>query len=233
MPATLESIRPWGRSYDEFVRMFDLSPANLASTILDCGGGPASFAAELHAQGGRVVACDPIYSFSADDVRRRVAETYDTIVKANEEHRDKFHWKENGSPEQLGRRRMQAMEKFLEDFPAGSRDGRYRVAELPSLPFRDGEFDLALCSHLLFTYSDALSLEFHIASIRELCRVAKEARIFPLLPSFRVGHSPHLGPLGRALSADRYVCEIKQVPYEFQKGGNEMLRVAKAAPRFL
>jgi SAM-dependent methyltransferase len=231
MALILEHVVPWGRSFDEYVRMFDLSPADLESRILDCGAGPASFAAELHARGGRVVACDPIYSFSADDIRRRVTETYDTIVKANEEHRDKFVWRENESPEQLGRRRMQAMERFLEDFPGGLPDGRYRVAELPSLPFRAAEFDLALCSHFLFTYSDLLSLGFHFESIRQLCRVANEARIFPLLPSFGAGHSPHLAPLMKMLSAEGYLCEIKRVPYEFQIGGNETLRVVKPTVR--
>jgi hypothetical protein len=229
MAPILEKVVPWGRSLEEYVRMFDLSPSDLTSKLLDCGGGPASFTAELHARGGRAVACDPIYSFSVDDIRRRIAETYNTIVKANEEHRDKFIWKENESPEQLGRRRMQAMEKFLEDLPGGLRDGRYRLVELPSLPFAAGEFDLALCSHLLFTYSDLLSLEFHVESIRELCRVAKEARVFPLLPSFGTGHSPHLAPVMETLSAQGCLCEIKRVPYEFQKGGNEMLRVTKLA----
>gem|GEM_PF-5512513 len=31
--------------------------------------------------------------------------------------------------------------------------GRYRLAALPKLPFTDQEFDLCLCSHLLFLYS--------------------------------------------------------------------------------
>lgn len=42
-------------------------------------------------------------------------------------------------------------------------------------------FDLAVCSHLLFLYSEHLSEDFHVESIKELCRVAGEARIFPLL----------------------------------------------------
>jgi hypothetical protein len=39
----LDQVVPWGRSLSEYVRMFDLSPADLQSRILDCAGGPASF----------------------------------------------------------------------------------------------------------------------------------------------------------------------------------------------
>jgi ubiquinone/menaquinone biosynthesis C-methylase UbiE len=53
------------------------------------------------------------------------------------------------------------MEKSLEDFPEGLKQNRYIPGELPSLPFDEKEFDLALCSHFLFLYTDNLSLEFH------------------------------------------------------------------------
>jgi len=45
---------------------------------------------------------------------------------------------------------MAAMQEFLADYRAGGREGRYMAATLPHLPFADGAFDLALCSHLLF-----------------------------------------------------------------------------------
>ena len=72
------------------------------------------------------------------------------------------------------------MEVFLRDFERGKTEGRYLPQELPKLPFADGEFDLALCSHLLFTYSGQLSADFHAQAVMEMCRVAKEVRIFPL-----------------------------------------------------
>ena len=64
------------------------------------------------------------------------------------------------------------------DFEMGKTGGRYVTASLPRLPLRDGQFDLALCSHLLFLYSDRLSFEFHLASIEELLRVAGEFGLF-------------------------------------------------------
>ena len=66
------------------------------------------------------------------------------------------------------------MAKFLEDFPKGIIQKRYVPGELPSLPFSDKEFDLALCSQLLFLYTDNLSLEFHLRSLEELCRVSND-----------------------------------------------------------
>lgn len=56
-----------------------------------------------------------------------------------------------------------------------------RTDELPNLGFGNGVFDLALCSHFLFTYSEQLSIDFHVAAIGEMFCVAGEARIFPLL----------------------------------------------------
>lgn len=78
------------------------------------------------------------------------------------------------------------MDRFLKALPAGLREGRYRddSLSLPSLRFGDGDFDLALCSHLLFLYSGTPTLGFHLAAIREMCRVAGEARVFPLLGAY-------------------------------------------------
>ena len=48
------------------------------------------------------------------------------------------------SIEALGRVRMDAMKEFLSDYTAGIKEGRYVDASLPSLPFKDGEFDIAM-----------------------------------------------------------------------------------------
>ncbi len=47
MGLKLENVVPWGRSLAEYICMFDLCPSDLQGYILDCGGGPASFNAEL------------------------------------------------------------------------------------------------------------------------------------------------------------------------------------------
>ena len=58
---------------------------------------------------------------------------------------------------------------------------RVVAGDARALPFADGEFDLALSSHLLFLYSAQLGKDFHLQSMFELCRVAREVRVFPLL----------------------------------------------------
>jgi hypothetical protein len=115
----------------------------------------------------------------------------------------------------------------LADCETGKSEGRYVDAELPALPFDDGEFDLALCSHFLFLYSEQFSEEFHLAAIREMNRVAGEVRIFPLL-ALGGAHSPYLEPVSHQLRNDRRTVTIDVVPYEFQRGGNQMMRVRSA-----
>ena len=59
---------------------------------------------------------------------------------------------------------------------------RYVPVTLPSLPFKDDEFDLILSAHFLFMYADRLDYPFHLSTVKELLRVSKEEiRIFPLL----------------------------------------------------
>lgn len=204
--------------------MFALTPRDLRGRILDCGAGPASFNAEATAAGHRITSCDPLYRFSAPDIRHRVEETAATVLGTVREHADRFVWRDIESPERLGQLRLAAMDRFLRDLPAGLEEGRYRDDALPHLPFGDDDFDLALCSHLLFLYSDALSLEFHLAAIEEMCRVAGEARIFPLLGAYGEP-SPHLDPVIHQLEERGYGVERRRVPYEFLRGADEMLAV--------
>ena len=202
--------------------MFDLAATDLSGKILDCAGGPASFNAEASARGHRVVSCDPLYEFSANDISERIYATFDQTVSNAGANRDRFLWHEIESPRRLGEVRMAAMRRFLDDFPIGWAAGRYRAAALPSLPFEESAFDLALCSHFLFTYSDQLSMDFHVAAIEEMCRVAREARVFPLLESYRDA-SPLLIPVVSTLRQRGYAVQTRLVPYEFQRGGNRML----------
>ncbi|WP_339383014.1 SAM-dependent methyltransferase [Nodularia sp. LEGE 06071] len=220
----LESIIPWGRSMLEYTQMFDLSPEELKLNILDCAGGPASFNAEMTLQGYKVISCDPVYQFTADEITQRIQDTYEIVIQGVKDNQECYVWQNIQSPEMMGEIRMKAMGQFLENFPNGINQSRYRKDELPVLPFATNQFDLALCSHLLFTYSEQLSAEFHLASIGEMCRVAKEVRIFPLL-QLSGELSPWLQPIINELEQRGYAVEVKQVAYEFQKNGNQMLCV--------
>ncbi|MEJ2346165.1 MAG: class I SAM-dependent methyltransferase [Gammaproteobacteria bacterium] len=224
MSYRLEQVVPWGRSFEEYVAMFGLSDADLRRPIIGCGDGPAAFNSELTRRGGRVVSVDPLYRFSADDIATRISETYDVVMEQTRVNSGEFVWNHIPSLAVLGQVRMAAMSAFLEDFPSGFAAGRYRDGRLPALEFGDRTFDLALCSHFLFLYSEHLSAEFHLQALREMCRVAGEARVFPLL-ELGARRSRHLTAVTRRLRAEGYTVNIGVVEYEFQKGGYEMLRL--------
>jgi hypothetical protein len=220
---TLDKVVPWGRSFEEYRAMFLLNDADLAGRLLGCGDGPASFNARATRAGASVVSCDPIYRWSTDEIRARIDQTYEVILEQTRQNQHEFVWGAISSIEELGRVRMTAMHEFLMDYPQGVRQERYVAAELPSLPFGNREFDLALCSHLLFLYSDQLGEAFHRASVLELGRVAKEVRVFPLLA---LGGKPSRFVEGCAglLQEAGYDVSVERVPYEFQRGGNQMMR---------
>ena len=219
---TLTSVVPWGRSFDEYQCMFSLSENDFGGSILGCADGPASFNAEATRRGVRAVSCDPIYRFTTNEIRDRIDATYDAVLEQTRTNAHEFVWSTIGSVEELGEVRMAAMNAFLADYEAGKRAGRYVDAELPALPFIDDSFDLALCSHFLFLYSTQLGEAFHHSSLLELCRVAREVRVFPLL-ALGGERSPHLDSSVDALQAAGFRVTVESVAYEFQRGGNQMM----------
>ena len=228
MSLSLEEIVPWGRTAAEYERMFQLSGADHARQVLDCGGGPASFAAEWSALGRRVVAADPLYAHPGSAIRSRFAATAASVMGAVRAHPERWVWTYHASPDALLSRRTEALERFLRDLNAGRQCGRYRVGSMPHLPFPNHHFDLALVSHLLFLYSDLLDQAFHGASIAELLRVAAEVRIFPLLTlSGKI--SPHLEPIVASLRRDGWHCELTHVDYQLQPGGNTLMRIRRSS----
>jgi hypothetical protein len=226
----LDEVIPWGRSLEEHRLFFALSEEDLAGPILGCGDGPASFNAEATALGHKVMSCDPIYAFAAADIERRVEACRETVISQVRQNMDGFVWGYFRDPDHLAECRMAAMRRFLADFEQGKAEGRYVTASLPRLPFLDGQFSLALVSHLLFLYSDQRDLGFHVASLEELLRVAEEVRVFPLLDLSRTW-SRHVGPVVEHLERSGFAVEVAAVPYEFQKAadhaGNRMMRVGR------
>lgn len=225
---TLDSVVPWGRSFDEYRSMFALSERDLGLTILDCGGGPASFNAEGTRGGRSIVSCDPLYQFDVPDIESRIQATSDQILEQTRRNQTEFVWTTIRSVAELGKVRLSAMRTFLDDYPAGRLEGRYVNGELPALPFADRSFELALSSHFLFLYTEQFDESFHRAAIVEMCRVADEVRVFPLL-ALGALPSRHLEPVADDMRRLGFVVTIEQVPYEFQRGGNQMMRIRRAA----
>lgn len=224
MGLKLDSVIPWGRSMEEYIKMFNLTHRDLQLRILDCAGGPASFNATMTRKGYSVLSCDPVYEFTVSEIAKRIQAVYPIVIEGVQVDQNNFVWREIKSPAHLGQVRMAAMNQFLEDFPQGLQAGRYVTAALPTLPFSQDQFDLALCSHFLFTYSKQFSEPFHLAAIVELCRVATEVRVFPLL-NLAGETSPHLQPVISELNRRGYQSAIARVDYEFQPGGNQLLHV--------
>jgi hypothetical protein len=226
MSFELAEAVPWGRSFDEYVAMFALSPRDLKSRILGCGDGPASFNAELTRRGGRVVSFDPLYECRAEDIAERIRAVTPVVLGQLRQNLDDFVWTCFDSVEAVAAARHRSMTAFLEDYGGADRGDRYVAAGLPALPFAPGSFDVALCSHFLFLYSQQFPLEFHVASLRELARVAPDVRVFPLI-ELGGQRSRHLDASIETLRADGFLVEVRQVEYQFQRGADEMLVVSR------
>lgn len=211
------------RTYDEYLEMFDLRGEDWrGGTVLDCAAGGASFTAEWNARGGAAVACDPLYGLPAEEQMRAVVGGVERAVANIVAEPERYVWRTFGGPNQHRQARQAAAELFgrdLQEHPT-----RYVPGSLPKLPFGGQFFDLALCSYLLFAYSSALSPDDHVAYARELVRVAREVRIFPLV-GFE-GDAAHLVDVVESnLCLDGRRVERCSVRYEFLRGATEYLRV--------
>ena len=219
-----KDIVPWGRSFDEYLDMFNLSEDDLARDIVGIGDGPASFNTRMHQRGTPIVSVDPVYRYSEAELRERIQGTYEDVIAQARQNEDKFVWTKFSSVDELAEIRMQAMDEFCRDFESGKQQGRYIDASLPNLPFPDSHFDLVLSAHLLFFYSANRDLAFHLDALQELLRIGTEVRIFPIV-DVNSNPSPFLSPVINALEKDGITCSVERVPYHFQKTGNEMLRL--------
>jgi SAM-dependent methyltransferase len=224
MALQLADMTPWWRTFQEYTAMFALDAADRSRSILGCGDGPASFNAEALRQNVKVVSADPLYEFSVGQLRERIAATAPMVAAQLRSNAGDVVWSHFKSVDELVAARMGAMQMFLDDFVEGSEQGRYVPADLPNLPFFDGTFDLAVCSHLLFVCGEQRDADFHIKALQELCRVAQEVRIFPLI---EVNGMPsrHLPEVTEALGAGGCIVTIEPVTYELQKGANQMMRI--------
>lgn len=221
---TLDRVVPWGRSFDEYRHMFALSEIDLGSRILGCADGPAGFNAETTRRGAPVVSCDPLYGADSGQIRQRIEATFDEVLDQTRRNADEFVWESITSVDELAVLRKSAMEVFLADYDEGKTAGRYVEGELPALPFPNRSFDIAVCSHFLFLYSDQLGEAFHVKAVHDLCRVAREVRIFPLL-ALGSRPSPYVDTIVEAARNSGCDVSIEVVPYEFQRGGNQMMRI--------
>ena len=208
--------------------MFDLDADRLRGmSVLDCSAGAASFVVEASSSyGANAVAIDPVYALDRDELTATVRASIDTGAAIAQQHAERFTWDWYGSREARDVMRKTALARFLVDLATNPQ--RYRAGSLPSLPCAADEFDLALCSHLLFTWADELGCDWHFAAIVELSRVAREVRIFPTLVQGAGEAVPFWDELMSRLAGAGLSAKKRRVRYEFQVGGNEMLVVTRS-----
>lgn len=216
-----------GRTYVEYMRMFDLREADIVGKrILDCPGGACSFAAQASSLGANVTAADMLYELGGEVLAVKGQGDLNKLRQGiTGGAMDDYVWDEFGDVDGLIRTRQNALKEFIEDYHTNRE--RYVAATLPHLPFGDNQFDLVLSAHYLFCYAELIGLDVHLATIKELLRVSKsEVRIFPLVSNGGVVR-PYLSELLAELEALGHCSEVVQIPYEFQRGANEMLRITK------
>jgi hypothetical protein len=209
------------RPFDEYVAMFGLHEGDLRGReVLDCPAGASGFAAGARARGADVMAADPLYAGGHGAL---VARARSDTRHGNAYVRSApatYAWGFFEDADDHLARRMAAVDAF--DADRRAHPDRYVAASLPRLPFADGRFDLVLSSHLLFVYPDHFTYAQHVAFARELARVGRETRIFPLVDT-TTAPWPHLDRLRSDLSASGIASEVREVGYEFIRGGTEVL----------
>ncbi|KTD38657.1 hypothetical protein Lnau_0467 [Legionella nautarum] len=214
----------WGHHADEYQEMFDLSKEDMNARIVEYGCGPSAVNAELTATTKNIISCDPLFNLDKDTLYTKVTLVFADMVSRVLKDQEKFDFSRYGSPQLLVDERQEGIAKFFADYEKGKKEKRYIAVSEYALPFADFSFDLALSSHYLFADLDDQDVDFHLQVIKELARIAKEVRIFPLIDRYNQP-SPFLGPVLLGLQQDNFGTEVREVAYHLQPSGNAMLRV--------
>ncbi len=218
-----DTTADWVYNLADYHRIFDLSDVDLSKSILDYPGGISSFNVEMQALGHQVVSADASYDLTLSAMQQQAQ----AIISHNEEylrtHQDYLKDSSEAAMGQIIQVWRDNMQAFLADYKMGRSQGRYKKMTLPKLSAADHEFQLALCSDMLF-HSQLHRISSIESLVSELCRAAHEVRIFPLLNE-KGEMTEVLGPLMLTLQQQNYGVEVREVPYEKKKGGNAMLRI--------
>ena len=220
----LDKVVLLGRTLEEYRQYFALELGKLrGQAILEVASGVSSFCAEARGLGLDVTAFDSIYELTGEEIQRRCEPDLDKVTQAIGNLKT-YRWDFYQSPETLRRFRERAYRTFLADYRTG-RGIRYVPGRLPTLPFRDGQFDLSLVSYLLFVYEDQFDYEFHKRSLLEVLRVTRgETRCYPIV-TFEARRCTYLDRLKEDHDLRHVRFEEVRTDFEFLVNSNYYLRV--------
>ena len=212
----------WVYHYADMCQMFCLMDADFNKKILDFPAGISSFNMQASQQGQHIVSADALYALDFDALTTRTKKILSSDQQQLKTLFAKHLIHDDITIDHIMTDWRETSANFLKDFLHGKKEGRYVAADLPELPFRANQFGLALCSDLVFhTQASAFTPAEVIA---ELCRVAEEVRVFPLLDE-NGEISAELGPLMLMLQQENYGIEVKEVTYKKRTGSNALLRL--------
>lgn len=218
------------RSFDEYMRMFDLNEAQLAAgPILDVAAGGSSFTAQARERGYEALAADPHYGA---DVQRWILEAAQEIEVSTaklDRLKDNFQWDYYGSLEQHRAGREASLARFREHLAKADNKAFYIDGRLPNLPFEENSFSLILCSHFLFLYAEQFGFEFHRQSIKELMRIAKPGGRICIYPLLSLQWEPYarLEELIGDIESSGGKAELLHSKLPFIPGSNHFLRITR------
>lgn len=220
----LSSVSFFGRTLAEYTQFFQLDlPALRGRSVLDVAAGPSSFTAEACRLGIGATAVDPLYGCTPDTLEAHVQIDYARMFAQMREKPHLVRFRTFASIDVAEVDRRAAAARFLEDYKAHFVHDRYVGASLPALPFADGQFDLVLCAHLLFTYARLFDLAWHLAACRELMRVSRgEVRLHPVC-ALDGKIYPQMDALRAGLAGGGIASELVEVDYEFFAGATQTL----------
>lgn len=215
-----------GRTYDEYLKMFDLTSEELNNNkILDAPGGACSFTSIAGQLGYNSTSTDIAYYHSAEQLYQKGKQDIKHAIEGMSEVKEKYIWNYFNTIDDLEHHRISALNDCVNHMKVTPQS--YIPSILPDLPFEDNQFDLILSAHFLFMYADRLDLDFHRKTIKEMIRVSRrEIRIFPLT-DLTGNRYEYLQDIHKFVNELGWKTEERIVSYEFQKNANSMLRLYK------
>lgn len=223
----LDEVVLLGRMFDEYRLIFGLDHEYLrGKKILDVASGVSSFCAEANGHGYDVIASDRIYGLPATEIEKKCRQDLaEVLIKLSKTDDHYYIWDYFENLSALKKQRTKAYRLFLEDYQKKGAS-RYIPTEYPKSDFKDGQFDIALLSSLLFIYDEILDYRFHKQLIIELIRITKnEIRIWPLV-NLRGTRSRFVEKLTdddlKGLNID-----VRKVNYRFLRNSDEMMVVSR------